>query len=173
MGRGPRYNPAPPKFGPVPIWRLSMKLFRAGHYRSAKALKGLNFMLFKTVLPPEAIVGDNIRLEHWGRGPGCHPATTIGDNVHIYQHVQIGSTARITGEDRIIIEDDVVIGMGTKIVNSPGHTLVIGRGSQIGAHSLVTRSVPPYSRVRTTPSEVTPRTDPEAVAARDGADATP
>lgn len=152
----PTYHDNPPTFGPVPIWRLSMRLYQRGWFRTAKLLKALNFFLFKTILPPEAIVGENVRFEHWGMGAGCHPNTTIGNNVRVYQHVQIGSTAEIGGPDRIVIEDDVVIGMGTKIVNSPGHTLVIGRGSQIGAHCLVTRSVPPYSRVRTVPSEVTP-----------------
>lgn len=155
MGK-PRYHDDPPSFGPVPIWRASIWLHRRGWFRAAKALKGLNFLLFKTILPPEAVVGRNVRFEHYGMGAGCHPNTTIGDNVRIYQHAQIGGVIEVGGPDRIIIEDDVVIGMGTKVVTSPGHTLVIGRGSQIGAHCLVTRSVPPYSRVRATPSEVSP-----------------
>jgi acetyltransferase-like isoleucine patch superfamily enzyme len=91
-------------------------------------------------------------------GPGCHiyeprAGLTIGD------HCMIGGGTVICGvnhgfdrTDRpmrhqppvlapIILEDDVWLGMGVMIL--PG--VRIGRGSVIGAGSVVTRDVPPYS----------------------------
>ena len=43
---------------------------------------------------------------------------------------------------RIVVEDDVVIGAGAKVLLKCGQTLVIGRGAVIGANAVVLKSVP-------------------------------
>ena len=53
-------------------------------------------------------------------------------------------------DDPIVIEDDVWIGAGTTIL--PGRR--IGRGSIVGAGSVVTRDVPPYSVAVGNPARV-------------------
>jgi acetyltransferase-like isoleucine patch superfamily enzyme len=51
----------------------------------------------------------------------------------------------------VVIEDDVWIGMGVKLL--PG--IRIGTGSIIGAGSVVTNDIPPYSIAMGTPCRVT------------------
>lgn len=160
----PVYHDRPPRFGPMTTWRLSIRLYQRGHHRLAKLIKAFNYLFFRAILPPEATVGEGVRLEHYGLGIVLHPNTTIGDRVRIYQHAMVGSDAEILGPDRVIIGDDVVIGMGTKIANSRGHTLTIGDGANIGAHSLVTRDVPAGARVRAQPSTVLPPQDQDPLA---------
>ena len=89
---------------------------------------------------------------------------TIGDNVVIGPNVTISAAthpihpdSRTDGENSfpsmvapVTIEDDVWIGAGVTIL--PGVT--IGRGSVIGAHSLVSKDIPPMSVAVSTPCKV-------------------
>lgn len=99
-------------------------------------------------------MGDNVEIGPyavlWGHG-----GITIGSNVHIGAHVAITAhEARQVRPDRIetmgplefdfgevIIEDHVLVCMGTQIV--PG--VRIGHHSMIGAGSVVVSDIPPYS----------------------------
>jgi len=72
----------------------------------------------------------------------------IAPNVSIYTkthiHSDINTPMVCSGETKtkqVIIEDDVWLGINTTIL--PGVT--IGKGSIIGANSLVNKSIPPYS----------------------------
>jgi acetyltransferase-like isoleucine patch superfamily enzyme len=58
----------------------------------------------------------------------------------------------------IRIEEDCWIGFGTVIVCEQGE-LVIGRRSVVGANSLVTRSIPPYSVVSGDPARIVKQYD--------------
>jgi len=114
------------------------------------------------ILYPHASIridqGDMVTGREVSFGPGCHiyeprAGLTIGD------HCMIGGGAVICGVNHgfadahqpmrhqpavaapVILEDDVWVGMGVMIL--PG--VRIGRGSVIGAGSVVTRDVPPYS----------------------------
>lgn len=61
----------------------------------------------------------------------------------------------------VVIEDDVWIGGGAAIL----HGVTIGRGSVVGASSVVTKSVPPYSVVAGNPARILrARFTPEEVA---------
>jgi len=88
----------------------------------------------------------NIHTKFWSSEPYL---ITIGNNVHVTQNVRFqthgGShilRSRVPDFDsfgKITVEDDVYIGAETQIL--PGVT--IGKGSLIGAGSVVTKSVPP------------------------------
>ena len=139
--RRPVYHDRPPRLGPVLLWGMSRSLYRNGHFRLAKVLKGISFLLFKAILPPEAVVGEAVRLEHYGLGVVIHPNTVIGDRCRIYHSVTLGSSANIGSEDRIIIGSDVLIGAGATVINRIGRTLRIGDGCQIGANAVVIADV--------------------------------
>lgn len=70
-----------------------------------------------------------------------HPDVVIGINVVVMQQVTIG----VKDKDCIvpIIEDDVYIGAGAKVLGG----VRVGRGSTIGANAVVTKDVPPGSTV--------------------------
>jgi len=87
----------------------------------------------------------NIHTKCWSSEPYL---ITIGNNVHITQNVRFqthgGShvlRSKVPDFDsfgKIVVEDDVYIGAETQIL--PGVT--IGKGSLIGAGSVVTKSIP-------------------------------
>ena len=91
-------------------------------------------MLYGIDMPPEVVVGKDLRLIHRG----------IGDRVQIYHQVTIGRSDAHLPRERIrsmLIEigDDVVIYPGAKVLCRSG-VLRIGNGTIIGANAVVTRS---------------------------------
>jgi acetyltransferase-like isoleucine patch superfamily enzyme len=88
------------------------------------------------------------------------PSVLVMDHNHGFEDVT--RPIRDQGETRggtIRIEEGCWIGFGAAIVCSQGE-LVIGKGSVIGANSVLTRSVPPFSVVIGNPSRVVKQFDP-------------
>jgi serine O-acetyltransferase len=139
------------------LWRTSSWLYRHGAFKAAKILKGVSFFVFRAILPPEAELGEDVRLEHYGLNVMIHPNTVIGDRCRIYQGVTVASTANIGSDDRVLIGNDVLIGAGATILNRPGRTLRIGDGCRIGVKALVVHDLPAGTIVRAPVGElVTP-----------------
>ena len=100
----------------------------------------------------ELLIGDNTFIGHYANirvskkiiiGKDCRIAqfvSFIGDN-HNFDRTDIPGYLQGVIPENIIIEDDVWI--GTQVVILTGIT--IGKSSIIGAGSIVTKSVPPYS----------------------------
>jgi len=74
-------------------------------------------------------------------GVVIHSAAVIGEGVVILHQVTVG--AKNTGNLAPIIEDNVFIGAGAKVIGG----CRVGRGSIIGANAVVTHDVPPGSTV--------------------------
>lgn len=84
----------------------------------------------------------------------------IGDRVSIAPRVTLVTSSHPNNaairpfapvaKGRIVIEADAWLGVGVTVL--PGVT--IGRGAVVGAHSVVTRDVPPLTIVRGTPATV-------------------
>ena len=107
---------------------------------------------------PGARIGKSFFIDH-GTGVVIGETTTIGRNVKIYQGVTLGALSIprdergqvIRGKKRHpTIRDDVVIYAGATIL---GGDTVVGKGSVVGGNTWVTHSVPPRSRVISTPQE--------------------
>ena len=128
-------------FRPATLWRTSRRLHQRGWRRSARAVKLLNFMLYKCLLPAEAEVGENLRLEHYAIGVVMHPNVVIGSNVCIFHQVTLAATTWRGSEYKIVIEDDVMIGTGAVILGRGDQTLRIGKGAKVGAGAVVTGDV--------------------------------
>lgn len=92
-------------------------------------------------LPVSVKIGSNLQLPHNSIGTVIHPNTSIGNNVKIYQNVTIGraDVDKPYAESRmreIIIEDNVIIGAGAKIL-CKNDVLRIRKGTIIGANAVV------------------------------------
>lgn len=74
-------------------------------------------------------------------GVVIHSAAVLGEGVVILHQVTVG--AKNTGNQAPIIEDNVFIGAGAKVIGG----VRVGRGSIIGANAVVTHDVPPGSTV--------------------------
>jgi serine O-acetyltransferase len=93
-------------------------------------------------------VGKGLRLPHGAVGLVVHQDTVINDNVTLYQNVTLGrsdtylSSALSSPGGNIIIGDDVIIGAGAVVLFRSGCTLEIGKGSVVGANSVVIGNIP-------------------------------
>lgn len=109
------------------------------------------------------IIGEDTHIQ-----PGCTlngfvREVRIGRNVMIatgcgftpYQHKlddlsQPMSTQTLTSKGDIVIEDDVWLGMGVKVMDG----VHVGRGTIVGANAVVTSDIPPYSVAVGVPARV-------------------
>jgi serine O-acetyltransferase len=126
---------------PGRIWYWSTRAHRRGFRRIAKLLKLTNFILFRNLLPCEAEICPDIKLEHYALCTVIHPNVTIGQRVRLFHHVTLATEACIGSEHRILIGDDVLIGAGAIVIGRGSQSLRIGKGAVIGAGAVVTHDV--------------------------------
>lgn len=128
-----------PRFLPVLNCRLAHFFYVRRLGVIAKFFSTLNFFLYGLEVAVRCPIGPGLFLPHThGTVIG---ATRIGANVTIYQGVTLGAREADFGygpDMRPIVEDDVVIGAGAKVIGG----LTLGRAARIGANSVVLASVP-------------------------------
>lgn len=87
------------------------------------------------------------------------PGVLIMDHNHAYSDTSRPIHAQgVTGGGRIIVEKNCWLGYAATIICGHGE-LVIGRNSVVGAHSVITRSMPPYSVIAGNPAKVVKQFD--------------
>lgn len=91
---------------------------------------------------PGATIGKGFFIDH-GMGVVIGETAEIGDNVTLYHGVTLGGTSWQKGKRHPTLEDNVVVGAGAKILGP----FKVGKGSIIGAGSVVIKEVPPNSTV--------------------------
>ena len=127
---------------PDRLWSLGRRLHRAGWPLLARGVKTLNYYLHGCLLPAEAEVGGGVILDHYALGVVMHPQVKIGNCCRIYHHVTLASESCIGSEHFIILEDGVTIGAHSIVIARSNKTLRVGKGSVIGAGSVLTKDVP-------------------------------
>ena len=92
----------------------------------------------------DAEIGPGLEVRHRGFGLVVEPLTSIGENVTVYSGVTVGAAdpwappgPDVTG--RVVIEDDVVLCAGARILYRSG-VLRVGRGTVIGANAVLLQS---------------------------------
>jgi serine O-acetyltransferase len=102
-----------------------------------RVLSVLNRLIFATQLPAATRLGKGVRLNYSGLGTVIHARAVIGNNVEIGPGVVIGGRSKLY--EVPVIEDDVQIGVGAKVLGP----IRVGRGAVIGANAVVLHDVPP------------------------------
>jgi len=116
---------------------------------------------------PGAEIGRKFFIDH-GMGVVIGETAEIGDNCTLYQGVTLGiyhthDVRRLRGTKRHpTLKDGVTVTVGAKILGA----ITIGEGAIIGAGSVVTKDVPPYTTVVGIPGRVVAERDPATGTAR-------
>ena len=95
-------------------------------------------------LPMPVRIGEDLEIAHGGFGIVIHSSSIIGDRVKIYPGVNLGRSDihRPMSESRfegIVIEDDVILSPGCKILCKEG-ILYVRKGTVIGANAVLLES---------------------------------
>jgi serine O-acetyltransferase len=104
----------------------------------------LTLKLLGAEIPRSVEIGDEFLLHHGGYGVVIHPRCRIGDRVGIYPGVTLGRADIHRPADQsvfkgIVVEDDVILASGAKILCKEG-VLTIGRGTIVGANAVLFES---------------------------------
>lgn len=99
-----------------------------------------------TDVPVEALrPGRRLALQHGGHVI-LHHSTRLGNDVTLLHNVTIGRADLWRPESPenagVVVEDDVIVGAGAVVLSSRGR-ITLGRGSVVGANSVLTRSTGP------------------------------
>ena len=149
-----------------PFYIIGAKYIRLGNNFSTRP--GLRIECLKQQNhDPQLIIGNNVSV-NFNVHIGVIDRIEIGNNVLIGSNILItdhshGLTDResletppsqrpIVSKGPVIIEDDVWIGENVSVLQN----VRIGRGSIIGANCVVTKDVPPYSKVVGNPMRIIP-----------------
>ena len=128
-------------FDALGFHKVASGLGRFGLKRSAKVVSRVARVLFSAHIPPEAQIGEGTRLGYGGIGIVVHKDAVIGRNVLLSPGVVVGGRAPLKGAP--IIEDDVKIGVGAKILGP----IRIGAGARVGSNAVVIDDVLPGDTV--------------------------
>ena len=101
---------------------------------------------------PGAKIGPGFFIDH-GMGVVIGETAEIGCNVTVYQGVTLGGTGQDRGKRHPTIGDNVVIGVGAKVLGN----IRIGNNVKIGGGSVVVHSVPDNCTVVGVPAEIVRR----------------
>lgn len=95
-------------------------------------------------IPLSVKIGQDFELEHGGFGVVIHSYSEIGSRVKVYPGVTLGRADIYRPIEQslfrgIRVEDDVILGPGSKVLCKEG-VLRVGRGSVIGANAVLLES---------------------------------
>lgn len=125
------------------IWhRLSHFLYNNKMYLLSRIVSQLTRFWTGIEIHPGAQIGGGFFIDH-GMGVVIGETCVIGTNVTLYQGVTLGGTGKDVGKRHPTIGNDVLIGVGAKVLGP----FKVGDGVKIGAGSIVLKEVPPHCTV--------------------------
>jgi serine O-acetyltransferase len=95
-------------------------------------------------IPRSVPIGCDFELAHGGVGVVIHSRSVIGDRVKVYPGVTLGRAdvhrpMERSRFEKIVIEDDVVLAPGAKVLCKEG-VLKVGKGTVVGANAVLLQS---------------------------------
>ena len=124
------------------LWKIKLKLVARIISNILRTLTGIE-------IHPGAKIKSGFFIDH-GMGVVIGETTEIGNNVTIYQGVTLGGISSNKGKRHPTIDDNVIVGAGSKILGP----LRIGINTKIGANSVVIEDIPENSTVVGTPGKL-------------------
>ena len=130
------------------LWKMRVPLI-------PRLLALFNRVVFAVQLPHETVVGRGVQLSYSGLGTVIHARAVIGDRVVIGPGVVIGGRSGLY--EVPVIEDDVQIGVGAKVLGP----VRVGRGAVVGANAVVVHDVPANAVMGGVPARVLRHRQPQ------------
>jgi serine O-acetyltransferase len=132
------------------IWhRIAHRLWGGGWRFPARLLSWLGRFLSNVDIHPAAKIGHRFFIDH-GACVVIGETAEVGNDVTLYHGVTLGGTSWSPGKRHPSLEDRVVVGAGAKILGP----ITVGRGTRVGANSVVIESTPPEVTVVGIPARV-------------------
>ena len=122
------------------------------------------FYLCGAIVPMSVEIGEGSTLAYGGSGVVLHGRARIGRNVVIAPQVVLGG--RCGHEGLPVIEDDVHIGVGAKVLGP----VRVGKGARVGANAVVLHDVPAAAAVAGIPARVIRQNVPRCTCCAGGAE---
>ncbi|MDP0488655.1 MAG: serine O-acetyltransferase EpsC [Fusobacterium sp. JB020] len=130
--------------------RIAHFLYTKKRYFLARFISQVSRFFTGIEIHPGAVIGKGFFIDH-GMGIVIGETAVIGDNVMLYHQVTLGGTGNEKGVKRHpTVEDNCIIGTGAKLLGN----ITIGKGSKVGANSVVLSSVPENATVVGIPGKV-------------------
>jgi serine O-acetyltransferase len=118
----------------------------------ARAISHLSRLLTGIEIHPGAQIGRRFFIDH-GMGVVIGETAVIGDDVLMYHQVTLGGTSLEKVKRHPTIGNNVMIGMGAKIVGA----ITVGDNCKIGANAVVNKDIPPNCSVVGVPGRIVVR----------------
>ena len=140
-----------PGFQALTLHRLSHRMWhsRLALKLPARLLSQVTRCLTGIEIHPGARIGKGVFIDH-GMGVVIGETAEVGDHCLLYQGVTLGGTGKESGRRHPVLERNVVVGAGAKVLGA----LKIGTNTRIGAGSVVVRNVEADSTVVGIPGRV-------------------
>jgi serine O-acetyltransferase len=149
------------------IWshRVAYRLWHArglpASRTAARVLAQVTRVLTGIEIHPGARIGRRFFIDH-GMGVVIGETAVIGDDVLMYHGVTLGGKGGEQGDRHPVVGDRVVLGTGSSLIGA----VRVGSDVLIGANTVVTKDVPPWSVVVGQPGVARARTGREGTPGR-------
>lgn len=139
-------------FQSIQVHRLANYLWTKERRDLSLFIQSRNSEVFGVDIHPAASIGKGVMFDH-ATGIVVGETTVIEDNVSILQSVTLGGTGNESGDRHPKIRQGVMVGSGAKILGN----IEIGRGTKVGAGSVVLNDVPAHVTVAGVPAKIVGR----------------
>ena len=117
------------------LWRRRLRL-------AARYLSHITRWLTGIEIHPGARIGRRLVIDH-GMGVVIGETAEIGDDVHLYHQVTLGTTSFDRVKRHPTLGNGVIVGAGAKILGA----FTVGDHARVGANAVVLEPVPPHTTV--------------------------
>jgi len=131
------------------FYRIAHWLWTHELYFLGRFVSHLGRFLTGIEIHPGAQIGKKFFIDH-GMGVVIGETAEIGDNVTLYHGVTLGGVTWDKVKRHPTVEDNVVIGSGSKVLGP----FTVGKGAKIGSNSVVVKEVPQNATVVGIPGRV-------------------
>ena len=133
------------------IWHHRFNHWLWNHHLKtlARFLANISRILTGVDIYPGAQIGNDVFIDH-ALGVVIGETVKLGDNITIYQGVTLGGTSLARTKRHPTVENDVIIGAGAQVLGA----IIIGKGTRIGANSVVVKTIPANSVVVGVPGQI-------------------